>query len=498
MKEKLTCDGPTTTEQLSTLTISSNERNKIRFQKHSPLVTLLLMSFGPFITTITTTLMDFVELFLLTKRFPQDSLVKPVQLQGFAGFCNTIVILITTYFSTAVSTRLSRIISENREKDAMHFFSDITKVSLVFLFICLPLIQFLIHPLLSFMNCPEYMENYCYLFTVNFLSAAPFLLLFSIAWSFLQSIGRSILNGILHVVQSIFQVLILTPLFLFVFKIDITLISLQLSLSQSIIGLILFIFIYAGKFGYEADFSAFVRPVLSDTIKALKNSIPSVVSLICLVCPPIFVMKFLLSIAKTPEVAESLAGIHTINGKVGLLANSGMMAVSNGLMTVGTFAYGSGDNVRLLKYFGFAILVTVVFGGVFSIFMIVNPQLIASIYLDSATDMELSNKILKIPYYTNWLSPVGMMCLVLLICVGKPLRASIPSFVQTIIVIFFAFLFSKLYPDNPERIYLAFCINDIIIFMLSSALIAPEIVRLLKKKPQTEDTVTLIDANADF
>ena len=225
--------------------LSSFDQNKMRFEKHSPFITLVIMCFGPLVTSITSILLDFLELYLLTKRFVNEN---PIQLQGFAGFCLMVVVLITSYFSMAVSMRLSRLIGENREKDAMQFFTDVTKISILFLLISLPFIQFLVHPLLIFMNCPEILRNKCYLLVSVSLAASPFVLIFNIACSFLQAIGRSFLNGILHVGQSIFQVLILTPLLLFVFKIDITLIALQISISQSIIGIILFILIYTNKF----------------------------------------------------------------------------------------------------------------------------------------------------------------------------------------------------------------------------------------------------------
>lgn len=498
MDEKLENRVSNDIDQLTLQAISSSEQHKARFLKHSPFITLMIMSFGPLVTTLTTTLMDFLELYFLTQRFSQQDSIKPVQLQGFAGFCVTLVILITTYFATAVSTRLSRIIGENREKDAIQFFTDITKVGFIFILFIMPLIQFLVHPLLSFMNCPEFMENYCYLFSINAISAAPFLFLFNIACSFLQAIGRSFLNGILHIGQSVLQVLILCPLFLFVFKIDITLISLQSAVSQSIIGLVLFVMIYTNKFGYDVNFSSYKLPILKDTVKALINALPSVVSFICNVGPPIFLMKFLLSTATSEEMAESLAGVTSILGKVTLLSGSVAMAVSNGFLTVSTFAYGSHDIDRLLKYFIYSILVTVGFGIVFSLFMIIKPDFIASIYLDSATDLSFSNKILKIPFYTNWFSPLNMMCQILLICTGKPLHSSIPSFVQTFVIIFLAFVFSKMYRDSPERIFHAYNINDILILILSLSLTIPVIVKLRKDKRQTEDTVTLIGANVDF
>lgn len=482
-----------TPEQL--LSHSSFDQSKSRFEKHSPFVTLIIMSFGPLITSITSTLLDFLELFFLTKRFTEES---PIQLQGFAGFCQLIVILIITYFSTAVSMRLSRLIGENRENDAMQFFTDVTKISILFLLIALPFVQFLVNPMLDFMNCPDSLKNQCYLLLTVSLGASPFILIFNISCSFLQAIGRSFLNGILHIVQSIFQVLILTPLFLFVFKIDITLIALQYSISQSLLGIILFIMIYTNKFGYKASFSSYPSPILVDTIKALKNSLPSALGFICNVVPPIFIMRFLLSTAKSQEDLESLAGIQTILGKVSVLSASVGMAINSGLITVGTYEYGSHNYNKLLKYLLYSVIVTVSFNSLFSIFMIVKPQLIASIYFDSATDLELSKRILKIPYFTNWFTPVSGICQIFLVCVGKPVLSAIPSIIQTFTLILISYIFSKIFHSNPERIYHAYNINDIVIFILSLALAIPSIYKLRKERTTTEDTSNLIDNHNEF
>ncbi|KAK8899172.1 hypothetical protein M9Y10_001474 [Tritrichomonas musculus] len=471
----------------------SVDQSKARFQKHSAFITLISMSFGPLVMLVITKVMDFVELFFLTKRFSQSSPIKPVQLQGFSNFCSSAIIIIITYFSTAISTRLGRFIGESRKKDAVQFFTDVTKLGIIFLILSLPFLQFLIYPLLKFMKCPENMLSHCFSLVLITFSSSPFIFLFNISCSFLQSVGRSFLNGLLHIIQSIFQVVLLTPLFLFVFKIDITFISLQWSISQALIGLILFIMIYSNKFGYSVNFSTYPLPVLTATFQTLKNALSSVVSFLCNVTPPIFFMRFLLSTVKSPEKVDSLAGIQSIYVKVDSLGSSVSLAVSIGFLTVGTFDYGAHDNRRLLKCFGFAILISVLFDAVFSCFMIIEPNLISSIYLDSSIDIAFSKKILKIPFYTNWFSSINVMCKTLHLCIGKPLRASFLSFIEAFFLIFFSYVLSIRYTNQPEKVYMTYNISDILLLILSVSLSAGTIHNLRKEIKVHDDTSILVD-----
>lgn len=343
------------------------------------------------------------------------------------------------------------------------------------------------------MKCPENMLSHCFSLVLITFSSSPFIFLFNISCSFLQSVGRSFLNGLLHIIQSIFQVVLLTPLFLFVFKIDITFISLQWSISQALIGLILFIMIYSNKFGYGVNFSTYPLPVLTATFQTLKNALSSVVSFLCNVTPPIFFMRFLLSTVKSPEKVDSLAGIQSIYVKVDSLGSSVSLAVSIGFLTVGTFDYGAHDNRRLLKCFGFAILISVLFNAVFSCFMIIEPNLISSIYLDSSIDIAFSKKILKIPFYTNWFSSINVMCKTLHLCIGKPLRASFLSFIEAFFLIFFSYVLSIRYTNQPEKVYMTYNISDILLLILSVSLSAGTIHNLRKEIKVHDDTSILVD-----
>lgn len=105
---------------------------------------------------------------------------------------------------------------------------------------------------------------------------------------------------------------------------------------------------------------------------------------------------------------------------------------------------------------------------------------------------------MKIPYYSNWISPISRICQVFLVCVGKPVRSAIPSFVQTFILIALPYLFSKIFHNNPERLYFAYNINDIAILILTLSLASPSIYKLKKESATVDDTSNLIDEHNVF
>ncbi|OHT03784.1 hypothetical protein TRFO_01451 [Tritrichomonas foetus] len=468
-------------------------KNTERFTKHSPFVTLLLMSFGPVTTTLSTTLFDFLELYFFTKKYSGMSCAQPVQLLSFASPLAGLILLILTFFSHAIVTRLGTLLGENRSYDAIQFVTDLFKIGIITVILIIPFFQFLLTPLLSFMNCPENMINAAYMYLTIILAGCPLTLLFHMSCSFLQSIGRPILNGILHIVDSSIRSLMLVPLFIFVFNIDVSLISLPLVLTNCALGIILFSLIYFNKFGYDMSLSPWFESLSKDTGVSIKLSLPIIMTFICNLAPPICILKFVLSIASSIEQAESLAGINTIYGKVALLSMSVPIAIGNGFLTIGTYAYGSHDRKRLLKTFLFTILLGMAYQSIFSIIMITKPQLIASIYLDSSTDTALSNKILRIPFYTNWLSAINFSCQMLLISIGKPLLSSIPSFLQTILLIVLSFSLSKIFPNNPEKIYHAYNINDIAMTIVSILLVIIPIYKLFQDQKIEDSTALLTD-----
>ena len=116
-------------EKLPVKNDSSIEAENLRFTKHSPLVTLLIMSIGP-LSNLISVLFDTLNMYLISKRFKNVENSHAVEILGFSSQFQVFVSLIGNYFGQVFITRVSSLIGSAERERAANLTSDLFKLSL--------------------------------------------------------------------------------------------------------------------------------------------------------------------------------------------------------------------------------------------------------------------------------------------------------------------------------------------------------------------------------
>lgn len=197
------------------------EDEKKRFMKHSPLITLLLMSLGP-LSNLVSAVFETLNMFFITKKYNKIENSYAIEILGFSSQYQTIVSIAGVFFGQCFVTRVSALIGSGEREEAAHLVSDIFKlVFFVSLIVNIPM-GFLINPILKFVGTPDIVMKKAFNYNFFLLLFVPFSNLFVATQSYFQSIGKVIFLAILISISKIVQTLIFTPFFLFACNVSAT------------------------------------------------------------------------------------------------------------------------------------------------------------------------------------------------------------------------------------------------------------------------------------
>lgn len=111
--------------QTSSLAIEENER----FSKHGPFLNLLILSVGPMLTLIGMSILDSVDLMMISHRFKKDPDSFAVQIIGIGFFIQKICMYIGMFLQQSIMVRVSSLIGEMKRDEACQLIVDILRIS---------------------------------------------------------------------------------------------------------------------------------------------------------------------------------------------------------------------------------------------------------------------------------------------------------------------------------------------------------------------------------
>ena len=132
----------------------NEEAEKKRFNKYSPLVTLLLMSLGP-LSNLVSAVFEILNMYFITKRYNKIENSYAIEILGFSSQYQILVSIAGVFFGQCFVTRVSALIGSGKREEAAHLSSDIFKlVFFVSIIVNIPM-GFLIKPILKFVGTPD-------------------------------------------------------------------------------------------------------------------------------------------------------------------------------------------------------------------------------------------------------------------------------------------------------------------------------------------------------
>lgn len=438
------------------------EDEKKRFMKYSPLITLLLMSLGP-LSNLVSAVFETLNMFFITKKYNKIENSYAIEILGFSSQYQTIVSIAGVFFGQCFVTRVSALIGSGEREEAAHLVSDIFKlVFFVSLIVNIPM-GFLINPILKFVGTPDIVMKKAFNYNFFLLLFVPFSNLFVATQSYFQSIGKVIFLAILISISKIVQTLIFTPFFLFACNVSATYMKASKVLTDILFSFGILIFIYWGKFSLKPTIKMLFSFKLSKyTLKSLLYPLPILFGYIGSVIPPMLILQCLTSQAESTNISNAIGSVFAVFTQLHSVNQALPSAIGVGFLTAGNHAYGS-KNIRRFKILLFwAASLSIAFGLLFSLIFVVFNKKIAACFIDNELELEISSKLLPIPFYTSFQQCFGVVVYSTLLILKKPLISMIPSLTQMIVLCAGCEILKVIYKSDYVQIMYAYNIADII------------------------------------
>ena len=479
-----------TEEELKEENVISNKNNHEnngkeyeRFMKHSPLITLLLMSIGP-ISTLVMALGSMMDTIQISKRYSKEVNSYALEMIGFSTNIFTIISYVGSFIGQGLVTRVPSLIGSGKREEACNLSIDIFRIGVCFSILFAIGFNFAIKPFLNFVGCPDYMLDSTYKMFLPMLIGLPISSLYTIAYSFMQSIGSSIYSALFMCGYGIFKTCVSYPIFLFAIRISEVYIKLPVILSQFIFVIIGYFLIFRGYFSLKPDIKLLCGRFCKETITALLLSCPLIIYFISYELPPILILQSLTNVAS--EYSEIIGSFFAVFTNISSLQSAIISIVAVSYLACGTHAFGSSNIKRLLSYIRWVLLFDVLLPLIITPIAAFKPRLIASLFISDDLVLDFTEKLLPIPFYTNWLNSLMFFLTLTHIITGTPLLAFIPNFVQVcILCIGCPIIAKKLQQNEINKIMYMYNISDISGLIVHLFIIFFPIRIILRKLKQT-------------
>lgn len=476
---------------------SEIEKENQRFTKHSALVTLLLMSIGPF-SLIVQAIGEVLDMKMITKRFEKDEDSHAVEILGFTGQVGNILGYLGVYFGLSLTTRISQLIGSGDRATASHLVSDVFYLTILASSIFVAAFVFVIPPFLKFMGTPDYMLKPSFTYLVPSLVMMPITNIATIGMYYLQSIGNSILSGCVKIFTYVLQLGLFSPLFLFGFNVSTTFMKIGSILAGIVTAIVMTILMYRNKFSLHLQVGDIFDKFCPELKKALLSSIPLILSFLVFVLPPILILQTMTSTDK--EHSEQIGGVFAIFTTIGTINQAIPGAFGQSLLSAGTHAWGANNPKRLIRLFLWTLLFNGILTFLVSLVVIPGKSLICNSFLTDPSALELAYKMLPIPFYTSPLQGIGVTLSMLMIIVGHPLFSFIPQVAQMIILCAGCKILASKNKNDVTKVLHVYNISDIFGFILYCVFLFIPIKEIRKKlknpdeQKTTQGTTKLIDS----
>ena len=215
---------------------SSSLEEDFRLGGRPPFITLLFLAVGPVISEIGSTTYGIVDSVWVNKAFGKSGLswigcvfVPQYLVHGFSQMMHVCVTSKLGYLhATKVGHKVSRVLF------------DLFRVALIVSIIVPLLILPIANPLMTWMGFGEKSRSHGFKFLLPLTSGYFFTAMYHLLCGVLQANGLSVYYGAAHMLDSVLNMAVFDPLFLFAFKTGIWGVSLATVVSNAIVAICVF------------------------------------------------------------------------------------------------------------------------------------------------------------------------------------------------------------------------------------------------------------------
>lgn len=436
-----------------------------RFTKHSPLITLLIMSFGAVIIQAVIPALSVVNTVINSKHYGSEKFLN-VMMNAYVLM--PYVQLFALFLTQCMEIHICALLGADKKEDASQLYSDILRILMVVAAVLVVILSFASKSLMRLMGCNEQFIDDSFEYFLPYLLATPFIYISLTNDSFVQSIGLSYIRGIGAIALMIISVCVITPFLLFVCHIQLKLAILPLAAAQSLYALIFFILIFKGKFSLKVNLKQLISKFTPETKKAILIGFPFLIRQIAGIIPTSFIMGFIQNASKhDPKVTS----VHSIYSQYEALAGGIPNGFITGFACCVSFTIGQRDPLMFKRYVRVAVIVIVITSIIISFLPVVFPKTLAKIFSDDDETIQLGGKMLPVPFFTFILGTLSTLLSTALLVMRYPTLTMIPPVIKALSLVGFFKLFCSVYPSSPQKQYLAYCCTDCLVMILTLALL---------------------------
>ena len=298
----------------------------------------------------------------------------------------------------------------------------------------------------------------------------------------IQGEGRSLLCGILQLGVFVLNCCVFAPIIEIASKAPIKWSGVPYTLAHGIPGIVLMILIFEGVFNIKPSWSMWTRPFGGEILNAIKNASSFLIFLLANTFPPMLMMHYLLGAAASIGQLENVNNSFNVLMKIQAFVNSFSTGISQGFMTSGSFCHGAHQIDRWIKLLCWSLLISFILQIIFIPIIEPKPWIVARIWLNSKDEEFFANKIIRIPFYTNFLFCVNEITNICCMSVGRGWFPCIPAVVKGILTIVASIALYYTGKNKPVRIVHVYNILDVATFLIDVVFVFVIIIPYIRKE----------------
>lgn len=473
-------------ERRSSLPLKQSEENDTnemtgeekRLGSKPPLLTILSLVVGPFISQSVQAFYGIVNLFWVSRSIGDDG----IEVFGQIFIIDYISMAFSDYLMTSINIQLSYLFGRSRYEECAQLFVDFVRISF-FLSLFMPVILLTItKPFVEWFGASHKISGMCFQYVIPTACGSFFTFLFMCLCGLLQSEGHSTIFGIAQSSTLLLDMFVLCPLFLLAFKCKIWGASLATICSQMIVSIVLLFLVGCGKFTVKPKFKMLCKKFSKETWKALKVGISSLLTYLSIALPDILIQKFLLTAAIHIHEYDTVIQVFGVIEKLFQFVGGANSAIIMSFVPSASFAFGANRYNRILRLFFHSVWILFLLNIAYSLIMIFFPSQICSIWSKNEDFLDKSKKMVPIVFYFTFLYPFEYVIPSLLQATQKVLLASILAFITQLVPFpLFSCILYFTNKNDPVRLMWTYALGDVFSSLICAFFAIPLIVKLCKE-----------------
>lgn len=422
------------------------------------LSTILVLSIGPLVSQVTTSLYGFVNTIwlrfgvseLATTALASTTTIDPLSMN--CGF----------YLSTCCASKVAALFGEHRGDAAAQIIVDMIRVS-IFFAILLPAILIPVSgPFMKWLGASAEVVQLGKDYLIPLVACTLITCIYLMLCGCIQAEGRTYTFAIVQISSLILNAGVFNPLYILGCKLGIRGAALSQICSQFVPGIFLFIFMFREKFTSQPKFNMFLKKPSPELWQTLKIGLPSLVGAVSATLPSIVFQKCIASSCGSEHEFNIMMALYNAYNRIYQIAIALFMAATSGFLPSGSFAFAAKRKRRVLFLFAHTSWLVIGTAAILTILLYSANKPIAKIFSKDELFIERFWKC-TLPYWTTCpLCSLQYIITALLQVCERPVWAFIGSFVTQIAMwpaMAIAFYFTN--KHNVVRLFFACMSNDV-------------------------------------